>query len=112
LTKHFFVNKKVILGIPFALILLGVVGRQFDPQNSVAFIFYLTGWLSSLIVVGYFSTPSNSLLGKICFGFVIVMTLGVLFKMLHFLGGNELIVVGLIGVVVTYGLWWFRKKPA
>jgi hypothetical protein len=67
------------------------------------------GWLSFLLALGFFSTPSGTP-GTITFGWVIVMVTGIAFKVLHFTGGNAIIMTGLFGILITFSWIWFSRK--
>jgi len=62
------------------------------------------------LVIGYYSTPSNSIYGKTAFGSVIIIIAGVVIKILHLYGGNELILAGLAGIAISYGLLWYKES--
>ncbi|HEY3403259.1 MAG TPA: hypothetical protein VGK59_07720 [Ohtaekwangia sp.] len=96
----------------FATALIGVLWSQYDSTNGVAFVLTFAGWLSSLLAVGYYSTPSNSVFGKIAFGFVVLTVIGIAFKILHLTGADEIIVAGLVCILVTYVIMWSVKKKA
>ena len=96
--------------LSFLSILAGGVWSHFNADSKYAFHLYFDGILSSLLSVGYYSTPSNSLYGKIAYGFVGITVCGIAFKILHFLWANEMIVIGLLGIFVTYVLMWVRKR--
>jgi hypothetical protein len=106
-------KKKLIITwivLSFLSILVGGVWSNFDPGRNLAFHLYFDGIISSLLSVGYYSTPSNSLYGKIAYGFVVITVCGIAFKILHFLWANEMIVIGLLGIFVTYVLMWVRTR--
>jgi len=96
--------------LSIAVLITGIIWRLIDPENSIAFLLYFIGWLLTLLVIGYFSTPSNSSFGKIAFGFVVLMVMGIASKILHFLGGDVMIIAGLTGLGVTYVAMWYKKK--
>jgi hypothetical protein len=81
-----------------------------DDTSDLGIGLFLFGWVSSLLAIGYYSTPSDSIFGKIAFSFVVVMVAGILFKMLHLMGANIMIIIGLAGIVAVYALMWFREK--
>lgn len=89
---------------------VGYIWSRYDIGNGMAVSLYMLGWTSSLLAVGYHSTPSNSVFGKIAFVFVIIMVSGIMMKILHLLGANEIIIGGLLGIAVTYLVMWFGKK--
>jgi hypothetical protein len=95
----------------FVAILIGIVWSRFDHDNNYAFLIYFNGIISSLLAVGYYSTPSNSIYGKITYGFVVLTVVGIAFKILH-LWANEMIVVGLLGISITYVLMWIRSHKS
>jgi len=92
--------------------LTGTIWQSFGSANDIAFIVRTVGWVSSLIAIGYYSTPSNSGYGKLAFAGVIVMVGGIVLKILHYDGGNELIIIGLLGIIATYGVMWFGKRTS
>ena len=91
-------------------ILTGYAWLFFEPQNSVAIAFKFFGWITFLLAVGYLSTPTNSKYGKISFGFVVIMIIGIVMKVLHLAWANELILVGIAGVIFTYVIMWLRES--
>jgi hypothetical protein len=92
------------------MLLLAYAWKAFDPDNNIAFIVHFSGWLASLLAAGYFSTPSNSTIGKVAFGFVILIVAGIAMKILHLTGANNIIISGLAGIFITYAVMWFREK--
>jgi hypothetical protein len=102
-------NKLVLAWIIISLIAL-TGGWIWSKSDSNAFLLYFFGGISSLLAVGYYSTPSNSIYGKIAFGFIALMVGGISFKVLHYIGGNEMIIVSLLGILTTYIVMWFREK--
>lgn len=101
----------ILGGISLTACIAGFIWSRFDPYNNeYAFNLFFFGWLASLVVVGYASTPSDSLSGKIAFGFVVIMVTGIGMKMLHLFAANVIIVVGLLGIFATYGVMWFGSK--
>jgi hypothetical protein len=88
----------------------GYVLHSFYPYNDFTFELYFFGWISFMLVVGYSSTPSNSLPGKIAFACVVVMILGIVMKILHMPAANIIIVIGLVGIGLTYFVMWFGKR--
>ena len=95
--------------ISFAAIAIGFVWSRLDHDNHFAFLIYFNGWISSLLAIGYYSTPSNSMFGKIIYGFVVLTVVGIAFKILHYTGANEMIIVGLIGISITYVWMWIKS---
>jgi hypothetical protein len=93
-----------------AIWIMGSTWRSYDPENSLAFGMKYLGWLSGLLAIGYFSTPSGTLFGKVAFGIVIVMIVGILSKMLHLPGGNIIIIIALAGLFVAYAIRAFRQE--
>jgi hypothetical protein len=104
-------RKRVLIWIILsaAAWIIGSTWTNYDPENSFAFGLKYLGWLSGLLAIGYFSTPSGTLFGKIAFGIVIFMIIGILFKMLHFPGGNIIIIIGLLGLAVAYAIGAFKR---
>lgn len=103
-------NLAILGGFSLATCIGGFIWSRFDPSNAYSFNLFFFGWLSSLLVVGYASTPSDSLFGKIAFGFVVIMVIGIGMKILHLFAANVIIVVGLLGIFSTYGVMWFGSK--
>ncbi len=104
-------NRFVVLAvISLAAWLTGSILSRIDPNLDFAFYLSFCGWISFLLVVGYFSTPNNSVFGKVAFTFVVIMLIGIFMKILHLLGGNFTIIVGLAGILATYLIMWFGKK--
>jgi hypothetical protein len=103
-------SSSVLILVSFVIWLVGGVWKHFSPDSALAILLYFFGWISTLLVVGFFSTPSNSIHGKIAFAFVGLTVVGVVLKVLHLPAGNEVIVVGLLGIGATYTVMWFGKK--
>lgn len=104
-------NRFVVLAvISLAAWLTGWILRRTDPDLDFGFYLSFFGWISFLLIVGYFSTPANSVFGKVAFTFVVIMVIGIIMKILHLLGGNFAIIVGLVGIFATYLIMWFGKK--
>jgi len=93
--------------ISFIALTGGWIWSYFD---SNALLVYFFGGISSLLSVGYYNTPSNSIYGKIAFGFVALVVGGIIFKVLHYAGGNKIIVIGLVGIVLTNVVMWYQEK--
>src|SRR5262245_10133230 len=81
-----------------------------ESANDLAYHLSFNGLLSSLLAVGYYSTPSDSVYGKIAFAFVVIMVIGIAFKILHYEGADAMIIIGLAGIFVTYLVMWLREK--
>lgn len=108
-------NKNIVTSWIIISIIAAVGGSlwiRMDSENEIAFFVFFFGWMSSLLVIGYYSTPSNSLYGKILFGGVVVIVIGIAFKILHFTGGDMLIIVGLGILACTYVTMWLRNRPS
>ena len=104
-------NRLFILSvISAAACILGFIWNTSDPDHDYAFPLFFFGWIAFLLVVGYSSTPSNSIFGKVAFGFVVIMVIGIATKMLNLLGGNVTIIVGLLGIFATYLNMWLKKR--
>ena len=101
-------NKPVFIwiAISFVMLLIGWIWGQIEKGNTIAFYLYFLGWLSSLLAVGYNSTPSNSIYGKIAFAGVIIMVAGIAMKILHLTSANEAIIAGLFIIFATFGLMY------
>jgi hypothetical protein len=96
--------------LSLASLLTGFIWKNSDSENHNAYQLYFIGWMSTLLVVGYLSTPSDSVFGKVAFGFVVFTVAGIAWKVLHLTGANEAIVIGLLGITATYAVMWFGKK--
>jgi hypothetical protein len=108
-------QKKILIGcaiISFASILCGFIWKIFDPRDYMATDLYFFGWLSSLLVVGYYSTPSDSIYGKILFVFIVIMVGGILIKVMHWEYANEIIIFSLAGITGTYLVKWLKERVA
>lgn len=68
------------------------------------------GLLSSLLSVGCYVTSPASTLGKISYAGVVLLTMGVALKTLHWTGANGLLVAGLTLMIVPFGIEFFRGK--
>jgi hypothetical protein len=100
---------RYILFCSLASILAGYAWQIFDSENSIAIAFKFFGWIVFLLAVGYLSTPTNSSYGKIAFSFVVIMIIGILMKVLHLAWANEVIIVALVGILITYVVMWLRE---
>jgi hypothetical protein len=96
--------------IAFCAWIIGFMWMRLDKEGY-GFLLFTVGWIATLLVIGYHSTPSNSIYGKSAFGFVVVMVCGILFKILHFAYGDEIIILSLVGISGTYLAMWLKKKP-
>jgi hypothetical protein len=100
----------ICVAISVATLIIGHFWRKADPGNETSFILYFFGWIATLLTVGYASTPTGSIFGKVSFAFVCIMVIGIAFKILHYTAANELIVVGLLGIVITYSVMWLKER--
>src|SRR5688572_19154225 len=82
------------IALSLGLWILGSAWRFANPTDEGGFLMYFLGWVSTLLAVGFYSSPGYSMYGKIAFAAVVVTVIGIVFKVLHWSGGNELIVVG------------------
>lgn len=107
-------NKSVIVCavISLAMLVIGYIWKTLDAENYVALLLFFLGWIASLLVGGYMSTPSNSLAGKIGFGFVCIIVAGIVMKILHLPMSNETIIGGLSGLGITYLVIWLKSRKA
>jgi hypothetical protein len=97
--------------LSFVALIAGRIWSNADTSvNNFAFHLYFDGLLSSLLAVGYYSTPSSSVYGKIAFAFVVIMVIGIASKILHYDGADAMIIIGLAGIFVTYLVMWLREK--
>lgn len=97
------------IALSFTVWIIGSIWGYFS-SDELAFFLNFLGWVSSLIAVGYYSTPAGSLYGKFAFASIVVMVTGIAFKILHFFGSNELIIAGLAGLVITYSVRWIKER--
>lgn len=107
------ISNKLQLGwIFFSLVavITGQLAPGFLPESDIRFVLIFYGQLSLLLAVGYYCTPSNSIFGKILFGFVVIMVIGIAFKILHYEGADLIIILSLLGIVGCY-LWrWIKES--
>src|SRR5262245_56485061 len=96
--------------VSFSAIAVGFLWSMFETDSSLASLLRFWGFFSSLIFVAFLSKPSTHPYGLIVFAFSVVMIVGINFKILHLVGGNAIIVVGLLGIFACYGVMWFREK--
>lgn len=94
----------------FVIILVAEIWKQYDPENTSLSMIKFYAVLSSLLSVGYYSTPSNSVYGKISFGFVLLLVIGIMFKVLHYEGADAMVVIGLAGLLTTFAWRWKKEK--
>jgi hypothetical protein len=85
--------------------------KYIQPADAIAPLVYFFGLISSLLAVGYYSTPTGSVFGKVAYGFVVVTVAGIVMKVLHVVFANETIVAGLAGIAITFIIMWVRKVP-
>jgi len=100
----------VLTFLSLAVLVAGLSWKHSDPGNSIAIGLYFIGWMSTLLAVGYVSTPSNSGFGKVTFGCVVLTMTGIAMKVFHILGANSVIIIGLLAGVSTYVVMWVREK--
>lgn len=109
--KPFFRDPLIILIIiSFGATLVSYGFMQFDSGSGISFLIFFLSFLSSLILVGYVSTPSGSWQGKLAFAGVCVMVAGISMKVLHLPAAQELIILGLVIIGLAYILLWVIKK--
>jgi FtsH-binding integral membrane protein len=94
----------------FAVFILSYMAKLFDPDPFIPALLRMIGLISSLLAVGYYVTSPGTTIGKVSFAGVIVMTLGIVFKIFHWTGADELIYAGLVALVVPFAIGLFRKK--
>jgi hypothetical protein len=80
--------------------------------NYYAPILIFCSWLSSLLAIGYLSTPSGSWNGKLAFTGVCVMVIGIGFKLLHLPGANVLIIAGIAVIGTVYIFLWIKNRSS
>jgi hypothetical protein len=97
-------------GISFLVLFASYIWQWIDPENYDAPTATFCAWLSSLMAIGYLSTPSGSWYGKAAFAGVCVMVLGIGFKILHLPASNVLIVIGLAIITFSYLLPRIKNK--
>lgn len=106
-------NRKTLqiwIGISLAAWVVGYAGKEWLEGNEIFFGLFFFGWISSMLAIGFYSKPHHVVFGKIVYGFIILMIVGIMLKILHLMGGHELILIGLAGVVVTYAAMWFKNR--
>lgn len=91
-------------------VLICFIWINVSPDSNLAFGFYFFSWMSFLLSVGYVSTPAGSWTGKTAFGAVVLMILGIAFKVLHLPAANILIIAGLVILAVSCVIHWFRHR--
>jgi hypothetical protein len=94
----------------FAIFMLSYVAKLFNPDPFILALLRMIGLISSLLAVGYYVTSPGTKLGKVSFAGVIIMTSGIVFKILHWTGADELIYAGLVALCVPFAISFFRKK--
>jgi hypothetical protein len=94
----------------FAAFILSYVAKLFDPDPFIPALLRMIGLISSLLAVGYYVTSPATTLGKVSFAGVIIMTSGIVFKILHWTGADETIYTGLAIFGVPFAIGFFRKK--
>ena len=102
----------ILIVLSFILILLGQFWSKFDSETSTGSDMKFIGIIASVLSVGYFSTPSGSIFGKIGFAYVIVIAAGVAMKLYHLYQGNLVLIVGLAGLGIAHLINWIRSKRA
>ncbi len=96
----------ILVAISLALIL---IARSLDDSLATLQQVLMIAWFLTLPFIAYFSTPSNSVYGKIAFGSSILAILGLGLKVLNFEWANTMIIVGLAGVVGAYAVMWIKS---
>ena len=97
--------------LSFLTLITGCVWRHLDSNSEIAIVAYILGLISSLLAVGYYSTPSHSIYGKIAFTCVIIVVSGMIMKILHWVGANEVMVIGLAGIGFTFAFMKLKGVP-
>ncbi len=97
--------------ISFAAMALSYFLRSFDLVAEISFWLYPCGFLSSLLAVGYYVTSPDTILGKFAYVGVIIMSSGIVFKVLHWTGGNAIICGGLAVFIIPFGIGLFKRGP-
>jgi hypothetical protein len=106
-------NQKIVklwIIASFAIFVSSYAAKLFDPDPLVPALLRMIGLISSLLAVGYYVTSPRTTLGKISFAGVIIMTIGIVFKILHLMGADQLIYTGLVVLGVPFVIGLFRKK--
>jgi hypothetical protein len=98
--------------VSLASIAAGLLWRSIDSQNSNASLVYTYGWLSSLLAVGYYSTPSGTIFGKIAFAAVCILVTGIAMKVFGIAGANQVIIGALLTIGITYAKMWLKDQKA
>ena len=97
------------VGISFSGVIISYAWQYFDPEFFMLYEIRFLSWLSSLLAVGYLSTPSGSWQGKVAFAGVCFVVSGIAMKILHLPAANVLIIAGLAIIVLAYSLLWIKK---
>jgi hypothetical protein len=102
----------VILWTAFSFlgVIVSYIWMQIEPDNYDVSTLSFYSWLSSLLAVGYLSTPTGSWHGKVAFAGVVIMVIGIGFKILNLPGANGLIIAGLATIAATYLFDWMKKR--
>lgn len=109
--KEYFKDPVILwVGISFAGLLFSYICEYFDPEFFMLYEIRFLSWLSSLLAVGYLSTPSGSWHGKLAFTGVCMMVTGIAMKILHLPASDVSIIAGLAIIVLAYLLLWIKKE--
>lgn len=106
-------QKKILLIwflVSVAAIAAGLLWRALDSQNTNASLLYTYGWLSSLLAIGYYSTPTGTVFGKIAFAAVVILVTGIAMKLFSIAGANQVIIGALLTIVITYAKMWMKDQ--
>jgi hypothetical protein len=106
-------QKKIVLGcflVSIMMIASGLIWRAVESENSNASLLYTVGWLMSLLVIGYYCTPTGTTFGKIAFAAVVVLVIGIGMKAFVITGANKVIVGALLTLAITYAKMWMKAQ--
>jgi hypothetical protein len=106
-------QKKILLAclvVSVLLIASGLCWRLIDEENTNASHLFTAGWLSSLLVAGYYITPSGTIFGKIAFAAVIILVTGITMKIFHIAHGDKIIGGALFTIAFTYMKMWMKQR--
>jgi hypothetical protein len=106
-------QKKIVLGcflVSIVMIAVGLIWRAVESQNASASLLYTFGWLLSLLVMGYYCTPTGKTFGKIAFAAIIILVVGIGMKAFAITGANKVIVGALLTLAITYAKMWMKAQ--
>jgi hypothetical protein len=106
-------QKKIFLACLLVSVLLiasALCWRLIYDDDTTASLLFTAGWLSSLLVAGYYITPSGTTFGKIAFAAVVILVTGIGMKSFHIAHGDKIIGGALFTIAFTYMKMWMKAK--